>query len=1144
MPTISFVTPPGRPSILREHTLQEAKAQHADSPALAESKHPTSTLRFSNTESTPNPDQLVKPVPLTFPKRILHQLTTSPEPAPESFDLPQTCISVDEAKSARMLAGESNRPSLLSTTIVASSAHPSRSASTTNLGILRKADSEILRKSLEAVVREAADVSDSTTTAAPRPRLHFVEPPKQPGTHLSTRNEAALGRVSSAEKSESDSTLSHPPAHSTAAAPASQPPQPTTPAKPTLRKRSLVIQEHADVIERAAERAARQANHLSTLALEQLAPTATSASRRQHSASSAGEETASTRSSWAQRSNSRGSSVATSPSVVSEDNLQDPPELQLPKPSESPPMASIFSQPMTSDRGDPRPLPAPITSSRKLTFISPAPSKRRRSCDANPVSPSGPASGRTDASMSQLPSALDDTDEQKPSDTSRRALAFAVCPKPERAVRLSPAHATRKPKSKLSASPAPHKLAYPQRLRGIRGTDPIRSPAPDKPGLTSAPAEQWNQRLDDVSSEGSGYSEDEEDGDSDQVDEDEDEDEDDDDASLSESSRSDLQSLAESLLEESQDHTDLQSVGVSPSPSDRVTEMRPEAAELGALDRRVFDWNARPAQHRAVLSDSEPRPDQNSSHRRSSVGAQGQHSVADPVLASQTSPPRLPQSTRSKQASPLSALPGRSTYKLKPKDSLSHPMCFLPDAFEDSAPPTPTEPDSDASEVPPRSNLLSGWLSEGGSAASSRRASWQQPHPHYPPPASPRGRSGDEEGLAVPITLPPFRRARERTAPLGVTSDGEQSSRSLSGNAAFIRESAGVSQTPIGGEERSEVPSAAASPYASSVAHVLGISVPSRRPCQTVSWRHLSSQHVLVSEHPSAGPGAFRRASHSMEPRKMGSAVTSPIGSYTHATGRVTPLSERPMRPSAGKQRAVSSSSSIRSRPLVAQSMHDDIVVATSPPRDDASTHLKHHLAHSPMTSGQHVSGSTTPGWMSDGQLPNQTTSRYWTERLSSLAQAMSEELSIVGNAVLGKDKGAVEVGQAEGCVNGDAHRRSSSVPLEVAVDAESREKVKQPLAEAVSIGSWARRESTSIPVPVKPKPADAWTTDRDGQTQVPPKRRSRQRSARATESDAQAAQDNSSTDLAEAKRFQFAKKEVGEDGSTRLVVIHTSDAT
>ncbi len=386
-------------------------------------------------------------------------------------------------------------------------------------------------------------------------------------------------------------------------------------------------------------------------------------------------------------------------------------------------------------------------------------------------------------------------------------------------------------------------------------------------------------------------------------------------------------------------------------------------------------------------------------------------------------------------------------------------MCFLPDAFEESAPPTPTELDSDGYE-PPRSNRFQGWLSEGGSAASSRRASWQQ----QPSPGVRSERSLAEEGLAVPITLPPFRRTRERTAQGGVTSDGEHSSRSLSGNAAFIRESAGFGRSLNCSEERTGKPSPGASPCPSP--QPLGISVPvSGRPSQPVMWRHLSTQHAHVTEKPPTGVSAFRRASHSMEPRKANSAFTSPIGSYSHAVGRAMPShaavsgSDRPVRPSAGKQRAVSTSSHIRSRPSVAPSAHDAVVVATSPPRDDALTQLKHALAQSPRGGpggDEHAlsSGTTTPGWISDGQqLPSHTTSRYWSERLSSLAQAMSGELSMVGNAVLGKHQskaGAAVPGEdgapqpdlsrsphspfMEETTRGDLHRRSHSVPLHLAI--------------------------------------------------------------------------------------------------------------
>ncbi|CDU25829.1 uncharacterized protein SPSC_06000 [Sporisorium scitamineum] len=1112
MGIITFVTPPGRPSVLRGNTVQEARAQHADPPPTQATHASGSALRHTNSEPTPAQDahQLVEHQPLTFQKRILPQLTTSPEPAAESFDLPPSRKSLDEANSHRMHAGESKKPSLLSTAMVASSAYPPRSASTTNLGILRRAESENARSSLDGASRVAGDASDATTSA-PRPRLHFIEPHKQPASHVSARPDTAVGTTNTNEGNATTTNNTVAPALSSTTATAAT--QYTAEVEPAPRKRSLVIQEHADVLERAAERAARQANHLSSQALEQHTHTGAFVRSRQHSTSSAGDETASTRSSWALRSSPRGSSTGTSPSLVSDDNAQESPQIELSKPSERPPIVPIFTKANANDRVDAAGVqPPPANPPRKLTFISPAPSKRRRLPETKPVSPTRRESDHNaTASSSRNVSAVNDGEGQAPTDASRRVLAFAACPKPQRAARLSPAHATRKPKSNLSASPAPHKLAYPQRLRGIRGSDPIRSPAPDKARIASTQAAKWDELLEDVSSEGSGYSEDEEDGDSDQ-DQDGDDDDDDHDA-LSDSSPSDNQSLIDSLLEKSEDSASLLRDDASSSIPDSVEELREEAVEAGELANRPSSKNAQAGQQTdrhpvgALLSDSEPSSSRQTSSRRSSSALPDPRLAARTSFANQTSPPRLSHPSRSTQTSPMSSLPGRTSRKLRPKESFSHPMCFLPDAFEDSAPPTPTEPESDAYESSQRANLLLGWLSEGGSAASSRRASWQPPLP----PASPRAHGEGQEELAVPITLPPFRRTRERTAQQGVMSDGEQNSRSLGGNAAFIRESAGFGRN----DEPLEQRSAGVSPRASQGPHSLGISVPLQgRPSQPVSWRHLSSQHV-----PSAGAVAYRRASHSMEPRRYSSTVTSPIGSYshTHAAGRFRQNAglERPVRPSAGKQRAVSTSSHIRSRPSVAPSMHDDVVVATSPPRDDASALLK-HLAHSPKSAGEaqrgvNASGSTTPGWMSDGQLPSQT-SRYWTERLSSLAQAVSEELSIVGSAVLGKEKlNDVEEGE---------HRRAHSVLLD-GLDRETAQQAEE------GVEAWARRNSVGVPVPIKPV-ASEWTADRDGQTQF--------RGANGeVEVDAEGED--------EGKAFQFAKRHVDTDGSTRLVVIHTSNA-
>ncbi|EST07061.2 hypothetical protein PSEUBRA_003516 [Kalmanozyma brasiliensis GHG001] len=1107
MPAITFVTPPGRPSVLRGNTVQEAKAQQSEFTSTDDNeKVTTSALRQSDSDPAADMETRAEAEPLSFQKRILPHLTTSPEATSGAFALAASRKPIDETVSRPLHSDEAKKRSLLSTAMAGSSAQPPRSLSTTNLGILRRAESETARASLDGARKEAYTATEAPVTVS-RPRLHFVEPQKDHIAAYTSRQETASAHAEATTSTQPRVQVAEP-------TPAAAQPSDTEIAP---RKRSLVIQEHADVLERAAERAARQTGHLSSEALEQHSHTVTTSTRlRQHSGSSAGDETASTRSSWAMRSNSRGSSIGTSPGVESADNADEPIELELTKPSEQPTMVPIFTKPSFSDRDNDKRQTVPTQSSRKLTFISPAPSKRRRSPAEGAVTPARRESDPDTASSSKSVHAVSDSDGQTAAETSRRVLAFAACPKPERSAKLSPAHATRKSKSKLSASPAPHKLAYSQRLRGIRGTDPIRSPAPNQAGQTAAQMSRWDQIHEDVSSEGSGYSEDEEDGDSDEDDDDDDDsdnDDDDDDDDLSQSNASDIQSLAESLLQHSEDGASLRSDAAPRLPSNAIEGSREAAkpAKHPSAEQHIA---------RMTPSDSQPGPSQQSSRRQSGSSSQGPPFPASKTSPGPTSPTRASQSSRSNQTSPLSR-------KLKPKDSLSHPMCFLPDAFEESAPPTPTEPDSDAYDPLQRANLLSGWLSEGGSASSSRRASWQMQHPTG---ASRRG-SG-EEGLAVPIdTLPPFRRARERAASPGLTSEGENTSRSLGGNAAFIRESAGLGRSPSHNAET------VASPRRPSHVDALGISVPvAGRPAQPFSWRQVSSHQV--PQRPSTGMTGYRRASHSVEPRKATSAFTSPVGSYSqqvHITGRITPSRGAAVsRPSAGKQRAVSSSSHIRSRPLVAPSTHDDVVVATSPPRHDASAHLKHHLAHSPTSPirpesqrrDTHASGSTTPGWTSEGQLPSQSTSRYWTQRLSSLAQAMSEELSIVGNAVLGKEKVSTEV--VEGEEGQASHRRSRSVPMEGAVVDSAASIVPEVSQQSLSPSVSARRNSAGVPVP-KPNAAGAWTAKRDGQTQ-PPVRRNKH----ASEEDA------SSGD--EGKPFRFAKKEVGEDGMTRLVVIHTSE--
>lgn len=1146
MPTITFVTPPGRPSVLRASTVHHSASESQQHEANeAESRASTAVFRQTRSASTPAAD--VQPSPLVFRKRVLPQLTASPEAVKQSFDLPSSRISVDDAHLQTLQAGETQKPSLLSAVMVNVAAQPSRSSSATNLGILRRTELDDIRSSTEGVHRATGDATEGAN-APHRTRLHFVEPNKELPSNATARPAQSLSTHGTHDNSAS--TL--------APVPMSAGREPSTQAETAPRKRSLVIQEHADVVERVAERAARQANILSTPVLEQHSRASNFGRSRQLSTSSAGDETASTRSSWALRSNSRASSDGTSPTFVSEDDTDELSEFEVSKPREEATVVSIFNNATANDGARAQHPPPLAPSSRKLTFIDPAPSRRRSPPRAQPASPVRPKSDRRspDSSPSTNNGPVNNQGGQAPpqarTESSRRVLAFASCPRPERATRLSPAHAMRKPKSKLSASPAPHKLAYPARLRGIRGSDPIRSPAPDKTASFPAELASWHEAEQDAS-EGSGYSEDGEDDDSD-----EDEDNDSDDANLS--NHSDSQSTDDSLLHRSEDEASLQASEVSGSPPAPLDEPNQETVNTGA------DESTRIALHKVGdTSDAQPEARHPDIGRRSSTPALDRATTANAVFATQRSPPRLRQLSRSTQTSPMSGPSSRLGRKIQPKESLSHPMCFLPDAFEDSAPPTPTELESDGYE-PPRANLLQGWLSEGGSAASSRRASWQQ----QPSPGLRAAISPGDESLAVPTTLPPFRRSRERAAPHSVTSDGEQSGRSLGGNAVFIRESARLGQSLNRNDEASSRHRAGVSPYASPPPEPLGISVPIEvRPRQPVMWRHLSNQHDHVAERPSTHVGGYRRASHSMEPRKASSAFTSPIGSYSHVSGRMTPSlhassTERPIRPSVDKQRAVSTSSHIRSRPLVAPSTHDTVVIATSPPRDDASTHLKNQLAHSPQSHGDAhravSSDTTTPGWNSEGQLPSQTTSRYWTERLSSLAQAMSDELSMMGSAVLGYESKANATVSREGVALPAAvqktdevpHRRSLSIPLHVAVEpaASDGEAKAQPSIEpsqsvqeatpATSDTKAPRRNSIGVPMPIK-KPAvfgsaNVWTAESDRN----PHRRARRHSR--TGRDKTIDDDASSSVGDEAQPFQFAKKEVGKDGQTRLVVIHTSD--
>ncbi len=317
MPAITFQTPPGRPSVLRAAASREGQSNDTAFTATAEVKS-SSTLAQPPVQAQ---EQVVEPLPLTFEKRTLPQLTTSPEPVKESFDLPRPRISLDEVPTQRPSIGDTNRPSLLSTAMVGSGGQQPRSASTTNLGILRRAELEKKHSDSDGISQVTSVAAADVAPSAPRPRLQFLEPRKEAISNVAARADTG---ASIAESNAGTSAMATTSAATTAAA------EHSTLLGDAPRKRSLVIQEHADVLERAAERAARQAT-LSTEALEQHSRTGAFGRSRQHSTSSAGEETASTRSSWAVRSSSRGSSIGTSPTVVSEDNEEVPHGVRLDK---------------------------------------------------------------------------------------------------------------------------------------------------------------------------------------------------------------------------------------------------------------------------------------------------------------------------------------------------------------------------------------------------------------------------------------------------------------------------------------------------------------------------------------------------------------------------------------------------------------------------------------------------------------------------------------------------------------------------------------------------------------------------------------------------------------------------------------------
>lgn len=1025
MPTITFATPPGRlsffqPSGSATPTVGESQSRLPEAPVSPKSHGPSDLSGMG------------EPVPLAFPKRsVLSPLTTSPE-LTQTEKASKDPTSEAEEFAANPATDALPRRSLLSNALASGSSQVAPSIATKSCGILRRG-SEVTG----AADRVRTDLNESHDLAVNRPRLHF----QQPEASARSKTDPVVDLDSSTKPSHSVAPLE---------------------SQTAPKKRSLVIQEHADVIERAAERAARQASNADSPNLDQPSHPATIGRPRLYSMSSVGDETTSNVSTHSRRSSSRGSSIPTSPSMgyISADKLDPSGELTSPLFSDQGGLMITHGSPeLQADLSTALSRPAP-----RLTFANDG-SRPDRNGPKVAFSPGMGSLARRPSVVCQTfdrPAFSDDDRGEVTTPSNRRALSFSSCPKPDRNAEKHSPQESHRCRKKLSASPAPHTLPYQQRLRGIRGSQPIRSPAPGESTTYDHASQYPDHDID--SGEGSGYSEDEENSSND------------DDSDVSDND-------SDSMRKNTDDEEGDGDSGLNMSP--QLDNEQVDAA--GILSQRRLSGSAKYALHRSLSDNPSNFSSQSANLSR--------------VASRSASISPYPRGARKSQTD------SQEVYS-------SHPMCFLPDTFEDSVPPSEQE-----SDVIPRSHSNLGQPNDSTSASSSRRPSWQ----HLALEPNSRAAGGGEP--AEPVTMPPFRRGRQTAHP-GVMSDGEQSG-SLFGHATSLR---GTSGFP------SSLPRTATA----------GTQTPERKEVsdhrypQPFMWRHLPSKTMPKVDTKSL---SLRRASHSTEPAKARSALSSPIGSLS--PGLVASTQSFGQGRPGMKQRAVSVAGPARSRVSMAPLTRDTVNGATSPPSEDAFSHLKLYLASSPMNeaSGSRSPGSgseaVTPGWSSDGQ-PSLGTSRYWTERLSSLAQAMTDEMYHVGNAVLGYDQKAISaIGPSvESVQPAQRHERSHTVPcerfanLDISSDSTSQRNVSTVEAN--------KTLALDRPKPIRiatAAPAIHWSSDRDGEAQTGRRTRPAAQKRHKT-TGGSASPDDADTP---SSQFRFHRQEVGQDGHTHLIVVRDS---
>ncbi|PWN53631.1 hypothetical protein IE53DRAFT_134176 [Violaceomyces palustris] len=853
------------------------------------------------------------------------------------------------------------------------------------------------------------------------PRTHFVEPvkPQRPSvqTRISMpplRNESRLS-FSPDFFSEGEAVdapqLNLTPGVSRACAPTQlEPATDGTPGAEPQRKRCLVFQESNDVLERAAERAARAAERsIKGKAMPNGADSGPSKGR-QHSTSSAGEESASTRSSWRARADSRTSSLATSPCLSTKSATSGP----VKRPVESciyaanvfdtPEKASTFAT-MAPSPAKLATTPAPRIS-RKLKFAqSPAEIAERHAKKApGPPMPSFVKSGRLLSGPAFSHAMSSDDERPAPQaqgggrnlnvqpETGRRSLSFAPSPETvETRERRSLSQHSRNSKGarKRSVSPAPAALTYQQRVKGMKGGGPILSPAP------TSKFHAGKSLPPPRSDSGSGYSEDEED-DSDEG-----------------SDGSDSLSWYGPQRVHASDDDDEEEEEEDEEEDEDDEGCNEDVEEEDDDDDDDVDQEAN--------SDEDGIEDNTTAHGH-------EKALARPCFSRKK--PAMHEDSRDD----------------------TFPTSFLPDAFEDSAPPSP--------------------------AATSRAAEGAS---YFDPSAgADRDRRGSEvwalgalgssrrpsatESLASPgnpsVALP-FTRGRARLPTTFALSDGETVSTgaiSPSWRAPSWLHPQSRRQTPV------STPGTPSKFAHVPVHHVSGLTFGLRRPTET--------------DDPSEGGG---RSWH------PAGTLSSAAGSPTLYGGMLSPGSRRMSRPPS-QQRALSNSSGTRCRPSLAQCSTPMVVGATSPPQEGAWDHLKHCLDNPPPLSpadGSRASGASTPG---SGLVPHHGPSvaagRYWSEALAALAHVLSDDPSHPSH----------EASSHQPCSTG--HERSRSVPLERAITdrkegvAESASSMARdrgggsprsdsPLKASVE-GTHGAKSQAPRPIRIV-SPNPAWDSDWDG---------------------------------------------------------------